>query len=450
MPLCVSYFSRALSDDVLRNHAHYCRLHGYAHAVVEASHIAHRALRTTYKYDQILSRLRQLDEGDWLFFIDEDTVILRSVPIERILGDLELVVVDSPPSDSHPPVPMTNLIIVRNTPANRALFHALMTQSCHVLTLEIEAVDERALLQPAGLLGCNQILGDVHVNVSSRMDNWEGAVVFAVCLASLPQMRADGRPYEFMAHDLNLQAFLVRQANGALIHGRPILQPASYPALSDEAMSTINPGKRVAIVSLYTHHIASYARVAEHNARRYCLRHGYSYHVYRAIPDALPSDINGTWVKTWLLLQHFDDHDWVIWVDADTLFFNQSKQLEPLLKDRDLLLAKDLGGWPVNAGVMGFRTTPKNRELLQRIWERITTVQDKTGIYSSMGDQYYVNEVLAQEQLIGPATVYDHLTINTPPHLATADTLLVHFVNMGEPRRSAYMADMDLASTRAG
>jgi hypothetical protein len=86
--------------------------------------------------------------------------------------------------------------------------------------------------------------------------------------------------------------------------------------------------------------------------------------------------------------------------------------------------------------------------LLERIWARIGEVGDKSGVYSSMGDQYYTNEVLDQEGLLGEHNVLDNLTLNTPPLLAGEDTLLVHFVSLAEPYRSVYMAAMDMASQR--
>ena len=53
-----------------------------------------------------------------------------------------------------------------------------------------------------------------------------------------------------------------------------------------------------------------------------------------------------------------------------------------------------------------------------------------------------------EEGLVGEQYILDNLSINTPPHLASEDTLLVHFINLGEPYRSVYMAAMDARSQR--
>ncbi|KQW64372.1 galactosyl transferase GMA12/MNN10 family protein [Variovorax sp. Root411] len=447
MPLCLSLFQR-MDEAVLRNHAHYCRLFGYAHQWMESDRLIHPALRASAKYSQILRHLRMLAEGDWLLFLDGDSVVFHPVAVETLIQGRDLLAAEGPPTDGQPGPAMTNTLVVRNVAANRALLHQLIVDSGHVVALESDRLDEAVRLRPAGLLACNGVLADVYFNVSWRIAQWHDARVFVVNLASLPVPLPGGGWRDEILHDVNLQALLVREVNGALMHGRPALQPPRYPALGDESVSSLNPSARIAFLTLYTHHVQTYARVSEHNVRRYCERHGYAYHVYRAIPAEIGPGINGSWVRSWLLQQHLANHDWVIWVDADVLFFNQTRPIDPLLQGRDLLLAKDVGAWLFNSGVMGFRNTPRNLELLAQIWSRIGEVADKSGVYTSMGDQYYTNEVLNQERLLDERSVLDNLTINTPPLLASEDTLLVHFVSLVEPYRSVYMAAMDTRSQR--
>lgn len=450
MPLCLSFFSRGLDESVLRNHAYYSQLYGYHHTFVEADHVAHPALRDSYKYSQILSHLRGLEEGELLFFLDDNSVVFRPIALERLMDGRDLMVVDGPAADGFPAKLLMNMLLVRNTAANRELLHQLLVDSCTVITLQIERMDEASVLRPAGgVLECNSVVADTHVNVTYRTIGWYHSTVFVVALGPLPMARPDGRPMDYMLHDMNMQAFITRQVNGALMHGTPVLQPAAYPALAETPYTGINTGARIAVVSLYGNDIHSYARVSEHNVRRYCERHGYAYHVYRGIPKELDQAVNGTWIKPWVLQRHMADHDWIIWVDADTLFLNQAKKLEPLLEGRDLLLAKDIGGWSINAGVMGFRNTPRNVDILSRIWDQLTAVEDRSGVHVSRGDQYYINVLLTEDGLIGADNVLDNLAINTPPHLFRNDTLLVHFVNLGEPYRSAYMADVDAMSKRS-
>lgn len=447
MPSVLTYFSRRRDMSVLQNHAHYSRLYGYSHAWVEAGHIAHQAVRDGYKYSQILRQLRELAENDWLLFLDDDSAVFHAVAVETLMADRDLLICDGPPEDGHPGRALTNTMVLRNTAANRALIHQLIADAGNVVARNLPFLDESLRFAPAGMLGCNAPVAGVYANISWRTVNWYHAQIFVVCLAPLPLNGPNGEPMQHTLHDMGLQAFLGRQVHHALLHGGPGLLPAAYPALSDQPYSCHNPGGKVAFVTLYGHDIHSYARVAEHNIKRYCERHGHTYHVYRGLPDALAeTGMNGTWTKTWLLQQHMANHEWVVWIDADMVFLNQARRIEPLLVGRDLLLAKDVGAWEMNAGLMGFRNTPRNIELLALIWARILEVEDKSGVYVSLGDQYYINVLLNERGLMGEDNVLENVTINTPPHLATPDTLLVHFINLGEPYRSAYMADVDQAS----
>ncbi|SCX38700.1 galactosyl transferase GMA12/MNN10 family protein [Variovorax sp. EL159] len=455
MPLCMTFFER-VDEQVLRNHAHYCRLYGYPHQWVESSHVADASLRNGVKYSEILRHLRTLAEGDWLLFLDGDSVVFRPVAVEPLMQGRDLLVVDGPSG-----LALTNMMILRNTQANRTLLSQMLVAAGAAVARSVSGLseadrqrgltsrlDEAALFRPAGMLGFNAFVADRHVNVSWRISEWFNAPVFVVSLASLPKLEQDGQVHDDMLHDLNLQRLLVRQVNAALMEGLPMLQQPAYPALSEEAMSSVNGHAQIAFVTLYTHHISTYARVSEHNVRRYCERHGYGYHVYRGIPGELDPEINGAWVKAWLLARHLAQHQWVVWVDADILFVNQAKRFEPLLEGRDLLFAKDVGGWLFNSGVMGFRNTARNAELLARIWARITGVEDKSSVYSSQGDQFHTNEVIGEEGLASENNILDCLSLNTPPSLATSDSLLVHFMSLGEPYRSVYMADMDAMSQR--
>lgn len=151
-----------------------------------------------------------------------------------------------------------------------------------------------------------------------------------------------------------------------------------------------------------------------------------------------------------MLRQHLARHAWVVWIDADMLFVNPARRFDDLLIGRELLFAKDIGAWRVNSGLMGFKNTPANRELLDTLHQRICEVPDKSSVYASMGDQYCVNAVLRERALDGEAQVLDFVSVNTPHYLRTPDAFLMHFLGLVEPYRSVYMADQDQASLRAG
>ena len=57
----------------------------------------------------------------------------------------------------------------------------------------------------------------------------------------------------------------------------------------------LQPGRPIALMTLYTPNIGSYARVAERNFRRYCDTHGYTLYVHRDIPAEIGLNATGNW-----------------------------------------------------------------------------------------------------------------------------------------------------------
>ena len=159
----------------------------------------------------------------------------------------------------------------------------------------------------------------------------------------------------------------------------------------DEAAerSTYNPGRPIALMTLYTPNIGSYARVAERNFRRYCDTHGYTLYVHRDIPAEIGLNATGNWFKPWLLHAYLQHHEWVVWLDADVLIADQQKALAPLLEGRDWLLAHDLGQWAFNSGVMAFRRTERNDAMLRDMMTTIAALHDRSSVYASDGDQLH-------------------------------------------------------------
>jgi len=140
-----------------------------------------------------------------------------------------------------------------------------------------------------------------------------------------------------------------------------------------EKFSCYNAGKRIAVVSLYTPEIKSYALESEHNIREYCELQGYTFYVYR---EHLDKTSHPNWSKSRALLNHIDDHDYVIWMDSDTLIFDQNKKFESIInlagEDKSILACEDIGssntnlpkGSLFNSGVVFFKNDARTKKIL--------------------------------------------------------------------------------------
>lgn len=154
-------------------------------------------------------------------------------------------------------------------------------------------------------------------------------------------------------------------------------------------------------------------------------------------------------MKPWVLCRHLHEHDWVFWIDADVLVMDQGKPLESLLEGRDRVIAMDVS-WRFNSGIMGFRNTQQNRDLLAEIEAGIGAIADKSSTYASGGDQDVFIKVLEKHGLAEERDLFDCTTINTPYQLQSADSFMVHYMHIWPSLRALAMHHGDLTSQTRG
>ena len=120
--------------------------------------------------------------------------------------------------------------------------------------------------------------------------------------------------------------------------------------------------------------------------RHYCERHGYEYVVSRETPR---QDRHGNWQKVLTVLSELNDCDYLLFVDADAIFYGQEFKIEeellPIFEDTKLLLMnQDIGcentrwcpGLP-NTGVFLARTCQATREIFE-FWNSVSDVDESS------------------------------------------------------------------------
>ena len=200
----------------------------------------------------------------------------------------------------------------------------------------------------------------------------------------------------------------------------------------------MNPHAPVALAMLYTPNIREYGEISERNLRRYCARHGYALHLYRGVPAEAKSDAAGNWFKPLVVRRHLPQHQWLFWIDADVLIIDQKNPLEPLLPNRDRVLATDIS-WHFNSGVVGFRNTPENLHVLAEIERTVDAMVDKSSVHSSGGDQDVFIKVMRRHGMAAEDELLDCTTLNTPYQLQTPTTFMVHYMGMWPELRALVM-----------
>jgi hypothetical protein len=199
----------------------------------------------------------------------------------------------------------------------------------------------------------------------------------------------------------------------------------------------------------YTPNIRQFGAIAESNFLRYCRRHGYTLYVHRETPVGSEPGVTGTWLKPWLLQKYLPEHEWVLWIDSDILFINQSKRLEPLLEGREIVAAHDVGPWVINGGVLGLQRTRRNFELVEAMLEGIRAVPDKSSTYASGGDQTVIAETLKRRLNWDLEAGLDLIGLNTPWFFQDDSSLMVHYYGMAAELRALMMSSQDRVSLQS-
>lgn len=96
----------------------------------------------------------------------------------------------------------------------------------------------------------------------------------------------------------------------------------------------------------------------------YCNRHG-----YRCVIGQLqPGERAASWYKLGEIMREFGNGaDYVLWVDSDAIIVNQNFRIESFIKpDKEFYVAYTT--WGINCGVMLFRNTSLNRDIIVETW----------------------------------------------------------------------------------
>ncbi len=220
--------------------------------------------------------------------------------------------------------------------------------------------------------------------------------------------------------------------------------------MPDEAFSVFNPGRPHALITYYTSNVRDFGTIAETNMRRYWRASRLHAVVYRQTPADVDPGSTGTWLKPWFLRKHLPHHEWAMWVDADILFLDQSKPLDPLFRDRDIVAAHDIGPWVINAGVLGFRRKPAVLAFVDEMYRQVNAAPDKSSTYANGGDQTIIAKLLQDRLGWKLENGFDCITLNPPWYFQQRSNLMVHYLAIATPLRAMLMGANERLSRQLG
>lgn len=140
--------------------------------------------------------------------------------------------------------------------------------------------------------------------------------------------------------------------------------------------------KHICILTSYTNHIrwdnygkCDYGDFASMNHHQYANKHGYSY-VKKIVDNDDYQDWHPTWIKIDVIKTYLPIFEYVVWIDADAVFYNQEVKIEDFIEDGiDLVIPKlevdrTTGNVWTNTttGFMVWKNSEWSRKTLDLLW----------------------------------------------------------------------------------
>lgn len=174
---------------------------------------------------------------------------------------------------------------------------------------------------------------------------------------------------------------------------------------------------KIAVITLGTKNISEYSRYSFDINKAYCEKHGYTYIQYN---DIIDSSRPPAWSKILAIKNHIDAFDWLMWIDADAIFYNHDIRIEERIDEQfNLIISKGCGDtWGdvnipdnanLNTGVFLIRGKVKwSVDLLNNIYGRTNRLNHRWWENQAFSDIYLENKL----EINGKIKVVDQHLLN--------------------------------------
>jgi len=145
----------------------------------------------------------------------------------------------------------------------------------------------------------------------------------------------------------------------------------------------------VAVLMWYDDHVKNYGDNCFKINKVYCDKYGYDliksskrfYQTYWTTDRGNLPARNPHWERFPLILEHINNYDYVVWMDADAFFYNISPPIKKLINKhkKDILFSaddNDLNPPPVNSGVLILKNTKRVINIIKK-WAFSEELKDK-------------------------------------------------------------------------
>lgn len=208
---------------------------------------------------------------------------------------------------------------------------------------------------------------------------------------------------------------------------------------------------RIAVCTLYTPELDSFARYTVMNFRSYCNRHRYDFILSNTTLDPSRSP---HWSKIILLQQFIDKYDWLMWIDADAAITNKDIKIESLIDNEyDIIIAREeLGFQVINTGVFIIKNSEQSKNFLSRWY-------GQNWLNARFWDQSgFIQLYDSDPEIKSRIKIVKQKLLNSWPGRSSSDVgnfsdgdFIVHFYGISDRkplRKYSYYKDPNYVSTR--
>lgn len=195
-----------------------------------------------------------------------------------------------------------------------------------------------------------------------------------------------------------------------------------------------NGCSKIAIVCLATSNMKDMTAVSRKNHTFYAKKHNYTYLFY---PDSIVQQNYVTWNKVFVLKEVLENFDYVMWIDADAIFTNTDITIESILavKNKNMHICDDIGGWRVNTGVMIWKNDPWSLKTVAD-WSQMIKIPHSQGAEQAQLIEYLrKNDPECENWCLHPRK-----TFNSHPKEHNKGDFVLHMMGLsGEERIETFL-----------
>lgn len=392
----IGLYSHSSIPYLEENHRKFAEANGFSYA----SYFC----RNYYEKYRIIYSLLQESPGEVFGFVDSNSYFIQQhfpfSPPEHIL--INAYPGSNPPENEESAAAMDNFFVIRSTAESMRVI-AKVTADVSYYYLGDRKIDPHIPFPKRFIQNHHFQSGNIYLNID------------------IP-----AHPEFFNFENILVAHLNPNKAADFFSYANLMCSPApDLPEIPQAEFEVINPGKRIALLTLYTPEIALQGAVCEGNLSRYCKSKGHTLFVYRKNHRS-NENISGAWLKPELLLRHIADHDYIVWVDSDILISTDYE----LDTSRDFTVYQDLGNWRFNSGFMIFRNSANVKNYLQAVVARCESLNDRSVTHVNSSDQGQF--ILEAETHFPDFSPLSNLSVNMLPGYESngSSPLVVHFVGM--------------------